>query len=93
MPGGPIANVVKRDPAVWSDAVIANEDVDSPAIKKGGRRPNALADEDPRLYALEEARVQARPSPVIAKLHDIALRDPKPRRIGRIDEHFRPLFP
>ena len=91
-PARPYADVVKRNPAIRSDAVVADEDVDSPAVKKGRRRPNAFADEDARLHALEDARMQARPAALIAQLHDIALRDPKPRRIGWVDEHFRPLF-
>ena len=52
-PARPDADVVKRHAAVRSDAVVAHEDVDSPSVKKGGRRPDAFADEDSRLHALE----------------------------------------
>ena len=38
------------------------------------------------------ARVQARSATLVAQLHDIALGEPKPRGVGRIDEHFRPLL-
>ena len=78
--------------AVRSDAVVADEDVDSPAIEKGRRRPYALAHEDSGLHAFEYARVQARSATLVAQLHDIALGEPKPRGVGWIDEHFRPLL-
>ena len=88
----PHADVMERHAAMRSDAVVAREDVDPPAVEKGRRRPYALADEDSWLHALEYARVQARSATLVAQLHDIALGEPKPHGIGRIDEHFRSLL-
>src|SRR5579872_530784 len=92
-PARPDADVMKRRAAVRSHAVVADEDVDPPAVEKRGRGPDAFADEDPGLHAFEQARMQTRLSARIAQSHDIALRDPEPRGVGRIDEHFGPLLP
>ena len=37
--------------------------------------------------------MQARPATFVPQLHDIALREPKRRRVGRADQHFGSLFP
>ena len=47
----------------------------------------------PWLHALEYAGMQSRPTTLIAQLHDVALREAKPGRIGWIDEHLGSLFP
>src|SRR5580700_9194982 len=51
-PARPYADVVKRCAAERRDAVVADENVDSPPVKKGGRGPDAFADKDSRLHAL-----------------------------------------
>jgi hypothetical protein len=84
---------MERHAAVWSDAVVAHEGVDSPTVKKGRRRPDAFADENSWLYTLGYAGMQARPAALVPQSHDIALREAQPGCIGRIDQHLWSLFP
>ena len=91
-PARPHADIMKRRAAVGSDTVVPHQDVDSPPVKKGGRRPDAFADEDSRFYALEHAYMQARSAARIAQLDDITVREPELCRIGRINEHLGSLL-
>ena len=77
----PDACVVKCDAAMRSDAVVADERVDSPPVEKSRRGPKALADQDPRPHAFKNPDMQARSSAFVAELHDVALRELQPSRV------------
>jgi hypothetical protein len=74
-------DIMKRHAAVRRDAVVANQRVYSPLVEKGGRGPNACADEDARPHAFEHPCMEACSSALIAELkNDVAFREPKPVR-------------
>lgn len=88
----PYTDVVKRNAAVRSHAVVADKRVDSPPVEESRGRPNAFADQNSRVHAFKNPHMQSCSSAPIAKLHDVAFREPQPSRIGWVHEHFWSLF-